>query len=410
VDEIRYETARACLRAPPFVLAYRPGPDWIYAARRGVQTLSRVCGGAGAVVLPADNGGEEVPDLLYLVRAYDPDVIAASVPLLEDLACFDSSVVEWAMRWQENTGVDDPDAWERISAQSADCGPWDDVARWADTWCSPLKGHQQDARSLAAHEIAPMARRAESYPDSAVIPHVPGERVLTVDLSRAEPAVALMVESRLGALDAADRVRLQAIEVPVLESDLAHLVRVAMTGQARFSEWDLHARYMAAVGAVAPGEPPGQAGAQDEKYMQDMPFARASRWLTRVRTVAATPPPAVCVVGDAAADHALAPRSPPDMPGNEVHIGRLASPNVQSFLRSPVRDNCSGSFSAGRRVGGPPRPADGWADLWLSCNTRDMDGSRWAARTVACWCPARTAAGSQCACCPPPSVAASRES
>jgi hypothetical protein len=133
VDEVRYETVRACLRAPRFLLAYRLGPDWIYAARRGVQTLSRVWGGAGAAVLPADNGGEEEPDLLRLVRAYDPDVIAASVPLLEDLAHFDGGVVEWAMRWQENTGVDDPDAWEHISAQSVDSGPWDDVARWADT-------------------------------------------------------------------------------------------------------------------------------------------------------------------------------------------------------------------------------------------------------------------------------------
>src|ERR1700722_7986672 len=94
VDEVRYETARACLRAPRFVLAYMAGPDWTYVSRRGIQTLSRVWGGAGAAVLPADNRDEGEPDLLRLVRAYDPDVIAASVPLLEDLARFDSTVME----------------------------------------------------------------------------------------------------------------------------------------------------------------------------------------------------------------------------------------------------------------------------------------------------------------------------
>jgi hypothetical protein len=271
-----------------------------------VQTLSRVWGGAGAAILPAGNGGGDASDLLSLVRAYDPDVIAASVPLLEDLAHFDSSVEERARRWQEHTGVDDPDAWERISAQTADSGPWDDVARWADAWCSPLKGHHQGARSLAAHEVVPVARRADSYPDFAVIPQLPGERVLTLDLSGAEPHVALMIESRLGSLDAADQARTQAVEIPVHNSDLAHLVRVAITGQARFSGWDLDARYLAAIGAAASGGPPARAGEQAETYMQDMPFARTCRWLTRVRTVAATPPPAVCVVGDTAADHALA--------------------------------------------------------------------------------------------------------
>ncbi len=52
MDEVRYESAGTCLRAPRFVVAYRPGSDWVYTARRVIQSLSRVWAGAGAVIVP----------------------------------------------------------------------------------------------------------------------------------------------------------------------------------------------------------------------------------------------------------------------------------------------------------------------------------------------------------------------
>lgn len=42
MDDVRYEPVVACLRAPRFVVAYRPGSDWVYTARRVIQSLSRV--------------------------------------------------------------------------------------------------------------------------------------------------------------------------------------------------------------------------------------------------------------------------------------------------------------------------------------------------------------------------------
>jgi hypothetical protein len=73
-------------------------------------------------MLPAESGTEERHELLGLLRAYDPDVLATHVPLLEDLAHFDEGVIEHAMRWHDNTGVDDPDAWEHMSGEPADPG------------------------------------------------------------------------------------------------------------------------------------------------------------------------------------------------------------------------------------------------------------------------------------------------
>src|SRR5262245_53651211 len=93
-EQVRYEPVGPCLRAPRFVVGYRHRDDWIYTARRVVESLSRVWGGAGAVVVPVDEAGLAEADLLRLVRSYDPDVIAAHPPIVEDLAHDDPGVVE----------------------------------------------------------------------------------------------------------------------------------------------------------------------------------------------------------------------------------------------------------------------------------------------------------------------------
>ena len=301
MDEVRYEPVGACLRAPRFVVAYRPDSDWVHTARRVIQSLSRVWGGAGAVVLPADRDASDNPDLLGLVRSYDPDVIAGHSPLVEDEAHLDGAAGGSAA---SGGGVRDPDVLRHLLTQAIEVGPWDDVARQADAWCSPFKGIHQDARAFAGHQVIPLARQADSYQYLTVLPPTPGQSpFVTLDLSGVDPVVALMIESRTGALDSHDHAALQPVELPVKDSDLGHLIRIAITGQARLSGWDPGPRYLAAVGAAASGGPSALSG---EQLMDCTPFARTRRWLIPVRPFASAPPPVVCVIGDAPADHALA--------------------------------------------------------------------------------------------------------
>jgi len=302
VDPVRYQTVGACLRAPRFIVAYRPGPDWIYTARRVVESLSRVWGGVGAVVLPVDSAGIARADLFRMVRTYDPDIIAAHTPIMEDLAQGDPSVIQRMVQRLKIDDESDEEAWDRISVEPHDDESWEALAGQVDEWCSPLKGLHQDVRSFPADEIYPFPRHGEADREFAIIPPLPDERIFTLDLSAVDPTLALMIESRVGALDARGHGTLHPIELPVENEDLVHLVRLAITGEAPRG-WDLHTRYLTACGVAITGQPPS--ALTGEQYLQQTPFARTDRWLIRVRTAGAPKPPVVCVVGDTAADHAL---------------------------------------------------------------------------------------------------------
>jgi len=253
------------------------------------------------LILPADRAASGNPDLLGLVRSYDPDIIAGHIPFVEDETHLDGTA---ARLGTSGGGVHDPRVQRHLLTQTIDAGPWDDVAQLADAWCSPFKGIHQDARSFAEYEVVPLVRQADSYQYLTVIPPMPDQPPLvTLDLSGVDPVVALMIESRTGALDTHDQARLQPVQLPVDDADLGHLIRMAITGQTRLAGWDPGPRYLTAVDAAATG---GSSALSGEQFMQRTPFARTRRWLTPVRTFAAAPPPVVCVIGDAAADHALA--------------------------------------------------------------------------------------------------------
>ena len=300
MDDVRYEPVGACLRAPRFVVAYRPGSDWVYTARRVIQSLSRVWAGAGAVILPGERAADGDPDLLGLIRSYDPDIIAGHVPLVEDETHIDRA----AEQGDDGNGPRDPAVLRHMLTQAIDVGPWDDVARLADAWCSPFKGVHQDARVFAAREVVHVARQADSYPYLTLMPPLMDRSPLvTLDLSSVDPVVALMIETRTGAFDVHDQAALRPIGLRVEDADLKDLVRIAVTGQARLVGWDPGPRYLAALGAAVTG---GPSALSAEQFMQRTPFARTREWLIDARTSGAAPPPVVCVIGDTAADHALA--------------------------------------------------------------------------------------------------------
>src|SRR5439155_8629989 len=87
------------------------------------------------------------------------------------------------------------------------------------------------------------------------------------------------------------------------DADLRDLVRMAITGQVRLAGWDPGPRYLAALGAAATG---GPSALSADQFMQRTPCARTRQWLTVARISAAAPPPVLCVIGDTAADYALA--------------------------------------------------------------------------------------------------------
>ena len=59
----------------------------------------------------------------------------------------------------------------------------------------------------------------------------PGERTLTLDLSQVDPAISLMVETRIGSVDLVGREGRNVVELPVMDEDLPGLVRLAIAGK-----------------------------------------------------------------------------------------------------------------------------------------------------------------------------------
>jgi hypothetical protein len=114
VDHVEYRTISASLRAPRFAVAYRPGRDWVYTARRVMASVSRVWAGMGAAVLPVGADGDALPQTLGLLRTYDPDVVAEHVPVLADLAASDATVVERAVERFSVSSESRETAWERL--------------------------------------------------------------------------------------------------------------------------------------------------------------------------------------------------------------------------------------------------------------------------------------------------------
>jgi hypothetical protein len=75
VDQVDYRPVNACLRPPRVAIIYRAGNHWIHHARQVITSMSRIWGGAGAVMLPMGADERLSPTLLGLLRVYDPDLI-----------------------------------------------------------------------------------------------------------------------------------------------------------------------------------------------------------------------------------------------------------------------------------------------------------------------------------------------
>jgi hypothetical protein len=268
-----------------------------------MRSLSKAWGGAGVTVMPLDDDGAVAEQLLPMLRAYDPDHLAVHALMMADLAVEQPGIVDRLVDQFALPGEVRDDTWARLSKEPLlHQETWDALAAQADEWCSPFKGLRQEASAFDLTQVGSLHRDDQPGLDLSLVTAIPGEVVYTLNLAGAEPVIALMVESRVGALPADAQQGLTVVELPVLDEDLPALLRLAITGEVDGS-WDLHNRYLTAIGAAATAEPPS--ALSGDAYLAGTPFARTRRSLAKV--MAGLPPPAtVCVVGDSAEDHALA--------------------------------------------------------------------------------------------------------
>jgi hypothetical protein len=274
--------------------------DWVHMARGAVAGVSRVWGGSSAVVLPVPDMSAQAraaDTLLPLLRRYDPDHVAGLLPTLADAAHMDPSVVTRVVTEHAAPDEDCDATWQRLSSMSLRTPGWEGLADQVDSWCSPFKGVHRNQQRFKAHNIHHVEHARESRRSLATVPTLPGRPVFTLDLSGVDPAVALMVESRIGAVHPDARPGLTIVELPVTEEDLPALIHLAITGKPR-AGWALASRYRAAINGG-----PSDKLTPDE-FSSSTPFAHAARWTARLESY--TPTPIVWVVGETAEDHALA--------------------------------------------------------------------------------------------------------
>ena len=295
---MEYRPVTARLRPPRFAVAYRPGTDWIHMARSAVAVTARIWGGSGGVVLPVRGDtaqGYVNRNLLPLLAHYDPDDVAGLLRTLADAAHADPAIVGWVTARYAVEGEDEAATWSRLQSQLAGNPGWEGLATQIDAWCSPFKGIPQDGRQFKAHHISHLEHGHSSSGRLATVPSTPGDRTYALDLSQVAPEIALMVETRIGAVHPDARPGLDLVELPVAEEDVPALVHLAVSGR----PW---------AGWQPSQSPPDMDGGPGELRVEDFlsstPFACAARWTTRLTSPSSQP--VVWVVGDTPEDHALA--------------------------------------------------------------------------------------------------------
>jgi hypothetical protein len=300
MTQVGYRAIGARLRPPRLLVGYRLGEDWIYAARRVVASISRVWGGNGTILAPVGESGAMNRCLAPFMRAYDPDHIGIHVQILADLAHTDPAVINKVVA--QRPPAQDPDAfWREVSETPVRDRDWTRLAEQADAYCSPFKGLDQDAQRFQQREIIWLHRAEPSRRTLATVSEMPGGRTYTLDLSRTDPAIALMVETRVGSLDLGGREGRNVIELPVQDEDLSDLLQLSIAGMVQPHAWDLQARYVSAVETFRGSDP----DLTVDQFLAASPFACSGQFTSKLRS-AIPEPPVVCVIGETADDHALA--------------------------------------------------------------------------------------------------------
>jgi len=181
-----------------------PGGDWIQIAKSALCSLSLTWGGVGDILVPIGADSQPSPAFRAVLRAHDPDYVAAYEATLGEIALADPGI--YASWRAARAGTGDGGEEEAALRQQFEAemtgrpGSWDASAavEFTRTWCSPYPsehGYLPQSRSTA-----PLGRPL--IPLSAF----PGllDRPLDLDLGAFDPAFELMVRMRIGSLAGAE--------------------------------------------------------------------------------------------------------------------------------------------------------------------------------------------------------------
>jgi hypothetical protein len=286
--------------------------DWVPAAQRMIELLSRIWGGHGAILVAASNDGTVSDDLWRLLERFDPDRLGYYVPThrgrqMADPAGFEQWLDHEAERWAQMTGVTSHQEARRQLLDS-------NVLRMPlTTWEPPPALEARARRRLApldpAHPFdqawVPDDDPGSELLDISNVRQLEGLPVLSLRAEAIDRRVDLMVMSRMGAVSPSfgKALKKRGVEVVSAEANQDHLRYVLDLC------WASEPRRRTLVEAALQ-EILGEAHqpAWDPAYLDRTPFAVTElgcRWYVVGRPWGRELP-YVVVVGDAARDFCFA--------------------------------------------------------------------------------------------------------
>lgn len=299
MKNIDFRHVFAGLRPPRFALAYGVYGDWIFHARRANAVLARVWGGIGNALIPVrPDIGQAASDLLPFLRLLDPDHVGVHTRTFGDLGCDPDAL----SKIRSMFGMQGESAEQTLSRlrleRVPEGGNWDKFANQVDLWCSPYRDVFQDQVRFDTRFLDWPDRAGRARGWLSTVPVAPNFRVVVFDLDEVDPFVALMIETRVGAVDE-PAWEGDLLRIPVEPEDLPHLIRLAISGET--FGWDLTKAFERAMG-VDPGTISSPVRA--DALLVDSPYNHTKSWTQKATSGYAAP--IVCVVGDEPEDHALA--------------------------------------------------------------------------------------------------------
>jgi hypothetical protein len=216
------------------ILVPSPAGDWLPIAKRALCSLSLTWGGMGDILVPIGADSRPSPAFRAILRAHDPDYVAAYQATRTEIALADpSSYASW--RAGRPAGADDSEAddsedettlRQQFEAEMSGLpGAWDPSAAigFARSWCSPYPSPKGGYYPVASRSAA-LGRPLISL---SVFPGLM-DRPLDLDLGAFDPAFELMARMRIGSLAGAELPGTAALQLCTAEErDLPALSELA---------------------------------------------------------------------------------------------------------------------------------------------------------------------------------------
>jgi hypothetical protein len=186
------------------VLVPSPTGDWFPIAKRALCSLSLTWGGMGDILVPVGADSRPSPAFQAVLRAHDPDYVAAYEATSSEIALANPSVyAAWQAGRLGSSGDTEDETMlrQQFEAEMNELpGGWDpsEAIEFARAWCSPYP-------SVGGYY--PVARRSASLGRPLIaLAGFPGlmDRPLDLNLAAFDPAFELMTRMRIGSLAGAE--------------------------------------------------------------------------------------------------------------------------------------------------------------------------------------------------------------